>query len=93
MSISWHDGGAGVGILAGIITIWNIVTGRGEKRMREIAVAAVLDSGKFSLAGEQKILHEQVVKEISDVKSTVRNTDAKFDKLNDLFLNGRITLK
>jgi len=86
--------GAGGAVLAVIIS-W--LLGRSdsarERRVSEIhaeAMVAVEKSEKFSLAGEQKILHEQIARDMEEIKVTVHTVDRKLD---DLLLSGRLHVR
>ena len=94
--MDWREpiAGAGGGLLAVIIQ-W--ILGRSDtsqdRRRQQIhteALIAVEQSGKFALAGEQKILHERISEDIDEIKTTVHTMDRKLD---DILLTGRINVR
>ena len=82
--------GGGVGIMAAIVTLWNIVTGRNDKRTELVAVEAVRKSGAFTVRAEQDQINLNLRHDVREIKETVKGIDEKIDAI---LLSGQIRIQ
>ncbi len=91
-----HDTATGIGGgLIGVVVAWllgrtDTAKERRRKEVSEIALAAVEDSEKYVLAGEQRLTNERLASEVREVRRTVEGIDSKLDTL---MLGGRIHIR
>jgi len=59
------------GTMAALSGLWFAMSGQSEKRIRQLAIIAAEDSGKFVLQAAQTIINDRLQDDVSDIKATV----------------------
>jgi hypothetical protein len=92
-----HDAAAGVGLIGGIVAVWHALTGRNDKRIREVAEKVYADSRAEVRLTALEVTLPRIDRGVSEVKETCAalgdKIDDKFDEVQRLLLGGRLPIK